>query len=474
MKILLTGATGYIGQRILPVLLNSGHDVYCCVRDAARFNREKYKSDRLHVIEVDFLQESAVDKLPKDIDAAYYLVHSMSASSKDFAGLEQHSAVIFKRAVEGTRARQVIYLSGIVNDPKLSKHLSSRKNVEDILGQGTFALTTLRAGIIIGSGSASFEIIRDLVEKLPFMMAPVWLNTRSQPIAVSNVIEYLSGVLLKPETYGKSFDIGGPDILTYKQMLLRFAEVRGLRRKVLVVPVMTPRLSSYWLYFVTSISYPLAVNLVNSMKVEVIARSNELAEMLGIQLFDYKTSIRKAFESIEQHQVVSSWTDARGTDKLERGVTYYLDVPVHGCFIDKQSRSVSDEPETLERIFSIGGNTGWYYADWLWALRGFLDKLVGGVGLRRGRKDPYKIFAGETLDFWKVLIADRNEMRLLLYAEMKLPGEAWLEFRIEKGILHQTATFRPLGIGGRLYWYAMLPFHAFIFSGMAKQLTMHT
>ncbi len=473
MKILLTGATGYIAQRLLPVLLEDGHEVVCCVRDRRRFNWAKYGSPAIRVIEVDFLKPNTLDAIPDDIDAAYYLIHSMSATGEDFEPLEASSAENFATRLSQTQAQQVIYLSGIVNEEQLSKHLSSRKNVEAILAGRRYALTTLRAGIIVGSGSASFEIIRDLVEKLPVMIAPKWLNTRSQPIAIRNVLEFLHGVLLDERTYHKSFDIGGPEVLSYKEMLLRFAKVRGLVRLILTVPVMTPKLSSYWLYFVTSTSYPLAVNLVNSMKVEVIAQPNALQDMLGIQPIDYEQAIRLAFDKIEQNQVVSSWMDALTSDTLHQGIARYIHVPVYGCFKDVRSMKTEDPEQALQRIWSIGGANGWYYGNWLWKLRGFADKLVGGVGLRRGRKHPTELNAGESLDFWRVLLADKNQKRLLLYAEMKLPGEAWLEFRIDdNNVVHQNATFRPWGLMGRLYWFAILPFHGFIFPGMLRHIAL--
>ncbi len=471
MKILLTGATGYIAQRLLPDLLNIGHEVICCVRDRNRFDVKKYQSSSLSVIEVDFLKEQTLHLIPDDIDAAYYLIHSMSTSSGDFEKMEEISARNFTDQIQHTKCRQVIYLSGIVNDEKLSKHLTSRKNVETILSSGSFALTTLRAGIIIGSGSASFEIIRDLVEKLPVMIAPKWLNTVSQPIAIRNVIEFLSSVLLKTDTYNKSYDIGGPDVLTYKQMLLSFAKVRGLRRRIGIVPVMTPKLSSYWLYFITSTSYSLAQNLVDSMKVEVVCKENNLKDILGIVPVSYEDAIREAFRKIELNQVPSSWKDALTSKVLNEGISKYAEVPVHGCFIDRRRISVVDSETALQKIWAIGGTTGWYYGDWLWGIRGFTDKLFGGVGLRRGRKNQTEISPGDALDFWRVLIADKTEKRLLLFAEMKLPGEAWLEFRIDdKDVLHQTATFRPLGLWGRLYWYCVLPFHGLIFKGMIKNI----
>jgi uncharacterized protein YbjT (DUF2867 family) len=471
MRILLTGATGYIAQRLLPVLLERGHEVICCARDRIRFNSEKYNSAALTVIEVDFLKKETLLNIPDDIDAAYYLIHSMSTSTGDFEKMEEISAVNFRDRIQKTKARHVIYLSGIVNEAKLSKHLSSRKNVEDILASGSFALTTLRAGIIIGSGSASFEIIRDLVEKLPVMVAPRWLNTVTQPIAIRNVIQFLSGVLLNDLTFDKSYDIGGPDILTYKQMLLRFAKVRGLKRWIGILPVMTPKLSSFWLYFITSTSYPLAQNLVDSMKVEVICGENNLKELLGIVPVSYEDAIKQAFEKIEMNKVMSSWKDALTSDTLNDGISRYAEVPVYGCFFDHRQLLVNNCEETIKRVWSIGGKTGWYYTDWLWGIRGFLDKLSGGVGLRRGRKNQTEISAGDALDFWRVLIADKSEMRLLLFAEMKLPGEAWLEFKIDnQNILHQTATFRPLGLWGRLYWYSLLPFHGIIFRGMIRNI----
>lgn len=470
MKILLTGATGYIAQRLLPVLLEKGHEVVCVVRDKNRYNIEKYKAFSISVVAANFLDKETLQNIPADIDVAYYLIHSMSTTGEDFEELEKKSAENFKTRIEQTNARQVIYLSGIVNEQNLSKHLLSRKNVEQILSTASFALTTLRAGIIVGSGSASFEIIRDLVEKLPVMIAPKWLHTACQPIAIRNVIDYLFGVMLLPETYNKSYDIGGPEKLTYRQMLMRFAEERKLKRRIFVVPVMTPKLSSYWLYFVTSTSYTLAVNLVDSMKVEVICTPNNLQQLLGIELIGYNKAIRLAFGKIEQNQVISSWKDALTSNTLYHGISKHIEVPTNGCFRDVREKKIDNSDRVLKKIWSIGGRTGWYYGNWLWSIRGVLDKMVGGVGLRRGRKSITDISSGDSLDFWRVLLADKKEKRLLLYAEMKLPGEAWLEFKIIDDILHQTATFRPLGLWGRIYWYAVLPFHGFIFKGMINNI----
>ena len=473
MKILLTGVTGYIGQRLLPVLLENGHEVVCCVRDIKRFKNKNYPSKNLSVIEIDFLNNDSLQQIPTDIEVAYYLIHSMSTQTGDFENMEEQCATNFRNRIEQTKAKQVIYLSGISNAEELSKHLSSRKNVEVVLSGANFALTTLRAGIIVGSGSASFEIIRDLVEKLPFMITPRWLKTKCQPIAIRNVIDFLIGVVEQSECYNKSYDIGGPDVLSYKDMLLRFAKIRGLKRRIVIVPVMTPKISSYWLYFVTATSYALAKNLVNSMKVEVICEPNNLAQLLSVKLIDYDTSIKLAFDKIEQNQVLSSWKDAQTSDLLNKGISNFIEVPVNGCYKDIRKLKVENSAMALGKIWAIGGKTGWYYGNWLWALRGFLDQLVGGVGMRRGRKSDIEIAPGDALDFWRVLLADKKEKRLLLFAEMKLPGEAWLEFKIDdQQVLTQTATFRPLGVLGRLYWYAVLPFHGLIFKGMINKIAL--
>ncbi len=469
-KVLLTGATGYIGKRLLPVLSEKYDEVICCVRDARRFHPPESMRSKIRVIEGDLLNLESLDNIPKDIDGAYYLVHSMS-SSRDYDKLEIRSAENFRQAMAATKVQHVIYLSGIVNEEALSKHLASRKNVEDVLRKGQYHLTTLRAGIIIGSGSASFEIIRDLVEKLPVMITPKWLNTRSQPISVKDVIRFLSQSLFNPKTYDRDFDIGGPDVLTYKEMLLKFAEVRNLKRHIITVPVMTPRLSSYWLYFVTSTSYKLASALVNSMKVEVVCRNEEINQLLGITPVSYEEALKDAFRRIQGNEIISSWKDALISGRLDIAISDFINVPSYGCFVDQRSKEYADRERCIEKIWKLGGDNGWHYGNWMWKLRGFMDRLVGGVGLRRGRTNADQLNPGDALDFWRVLYANRDEGRLLLYAEMKLPGDAWLEFRIRDERLVQTATFRPVGIMGRLYWYAVYPFHGFIFTGMMDALT---
>jgi len=470
MKVLLTGATGYIGKRLLVDLITAGHQVVCCVRDKKRFNPEPSLLPGIEVIEVDFLDKESLIRIPKDIDGAYYLMHSMS-SSEDYESLELASAQNFREIVNNTNAQHVVYLSGIINEKSLSKHLSSRKAVESELAKGKYHFTTLRAGIIIGSGSASFEIIRDLVEKLPAMITPIWLKTKCQPIGIRDVIDFLKDTLFNKATFDRDFDIGGPDVISYKEMLLGYAKVRGLRRKILVVPVMTPKLSSYWLYFVTSTSFKLASALVSSMKIEVICRNNELNNILNINPIGYEEALKRTLLKIEGQQIVSSWKDSFVSGRFDFNISEFLTVPTYGCFLDKRSQFMSNQECSIERVWSIGGKTGWYYGNWLWKLRGFLDRLAGGVGLRRGRTHEHQLSVGDAVDFWRVLYADKEEGRLLLFAEMKLPGEAWLEFKVVSGTLWQTATFRPKGLLGRIYWYAVYPFHGLIFNGMLNKLT---
>lgn len=473
LTILLTGSTGYIGRRLLPILLEQGHQIICLVRDKRRFDLEDFTEEhqqQITVLEADLLKPETLRHLPLSIDLAFYLVHSMSAT-EDFHDLERKSAEHFIGYINRTTARQIIYLSGIVNDTSLSKHLSSRKNVEDILRQSNAALTVLRAAIIIGSGSASFEIIRDLVEKLPVMIAPKWLKSRCQPIGIRNVVEYLIGVMMKEETYNQSFDIGGPDILSYHDMLMGYAKVRGLKRLILPVPVLSPQLSSHWLYFVTSTSFSLAKSLVSSLKNEVICQDNRIQSIVPIKLLTYEETLRLTLDRIQQRYVISSWKDAIHHNTIDHNFLNYIEVPTHGCFHDKRTIEFQrPKEEVIENIWCIGGDRGWYYGNWMWRMRGFLDKLFGGVGLRRGRRSPTDLKVGDALDFWRVLLADKKSGRLLLYAEMKLPGDAWLEFKIQDNVLHQTATFRPLGLWGRIYWYSVLPFHGLIFPGMIRNI----
>lgn len=472
MRILLTGVTGYVGKRLLPALIEKGHEVICCVRERRRLTIHEKLLNQIEIIEIDFLKKIKPDVFPQNIDAAYYLIHSMTTSSEKFDTLESTAALNFKKYIETTSAKQVIYLSGISNGNNLSKHLTSRKKVEDLLKSTNYSLTVLRAGIIVGSGSASFEMIRDIVEKLPLMITPKWILTKAQPIAIRDVITYLRRVLFHEECLNKSFDIGGPEILTYKDLMLQYAEIRKLKRRIYTTALISPKISSYWLFFITSVSYKLAISLADSMKNEVICENNNLEEILQVHPMTYRQAIKNAFIKIKQNLVLSSWKDSIISSSLGLSLSDFIEVPNFGCYKNEKSIKIKNPEKVLTNIWTIGGDKGYYYANWLWEMRGFFDQLFGGVGLRRGRTLPGEIHPGDALDFWRVLYASRIKKRLLLFAEMKLPGEAWLEFRIdENNILHQTATFRPKGVAGRFYWMLTSPFHFFIFNGMIRNMT---
>lgn len=478
MRILLTGANGYIGMRILPVLVEAGHEVTCVVRNINRFKPSNRILDKIEIIEYDFLHpENALQKFKnKEFDVAYYLIHSLSDTSTTLKEYELRSVGCFLLVATLTKVKQIIYQSGISNEENLSNHLYARKVVKDAIMNSEIPYTIFEAGIIVGSGSISFEIIRDIAEKTPIMITPNWLNTRCQPIAIRNVINYLQECLLNKKTYDKVFEIGGPDILTYKQMLLKFASVRGYKRYIFSFPVPFPSLSAYWIYLTTSANITIARQLMHSMKNDVVCKEFSIREIIPQDLISYEEAIKMAFARISQNMVVSSWTDSASSSLNHLDVNQHIEVPVNGCFIDRKWIEIDkdDVPEVANRFFGIGGDQGWYYADYLWRIRGVLDKLIGGVGLNRGRRSELDVEAGDTIDFWRVILADHKNNRLLLFAEMKLPGEAWLEFAIvqneNKCILKQTATFRPRGIMGRNYWYSMLPFHYFIFRNMLKRI----
>ncbi|MHC1704719.1 MAG: SDR family oxidoreductase [Tenuifilaceae bacterium] len=474
MKILITGATGYIGKRLLPALLEQGHEVICCVRDKNRLT--KYQAScNIQIWEVDFLEPVDLNTAPIDFDAAYYLIHSMSNDSEKFEYLEKLAALNFRDFVNKSNAKQVIYLSGLANAENLSKHIESRRKVEDILRSGSYATTVLRAGVIVGSGSASFEMIRDLTEKLPLVITPSVINTRCQPISIRNVIQYLKGVLLNEKTFNNIYDIGGPEVLTYKEMILQYAKMKDFNRLLIVVPFYNNRVAAFLLSLISSITYHLSLNLINSMKVEMVCKNNDLEKLLGIKSIDYKTALSLAFERIEQNMVLSSWKDALSSSSKNRSLLQFIEIPQFGTYSDKREILINSSVDrVLDNIWAIGGERGWYFANILWGIRGIIDKLFGGIGLRRGRTNNVNINSGDALDFWRVIVSDRQNMRLLLYAEMKVPGEAWLEFKVnEKNgnfYLEQNATFRPFGLLGRVYWYSLLPIHIIIFKGMIRNI----
>jgi len=478
MRILLTGANGYIGMRLLPVLVEAGHDVTCVVRHRNRFQPAPDLLDKVEVIEFDFLQpENAIQQFhKKQFDVGYYLIHSLGDTYTTLKEYELRSAGCFVLVASLCQVKQIIYLGGISNQLHPSKHLLARKVVKEVIINSDIPYTIFEAGIIVGSGSVSFEIIRDLTEKLPVMIVPRWLNSHCQPIAIRDVITYLHKSLLNENTFNRTFEIGGPDVLTYKQMLMEFAEVRGYKRYIFTLPVIFPGLSVYWLNMTTSANFTIARQLVHSMKNDVVCQEHSIRDIIPLELIPYKEAIKMAFLKIEQNMVISSWTDAVSSSLSRLDLNQYVEVPVNGCYQDRRWMEIDSDKveEVANRFFGIGGNQGWYYADHLWRIRGFIDKLFGGVGMDRGRRNDVDIQTGDALDVWRVLLADRKNYRLLLFAEMKMPGEAWLEFSIVKNknrsLLKQIATFRPNGILGRNYWYAMLPFHFFIFKNMLKRI----
>ena len=475
MKILVTGATGFVGKRLICTLLQQGHEVYalCRIRGTKVFSEEK---PNLNYVWGDLRNPETLQTLPKNIDAAYYLIHSMAEIVSDLTKTEVEVATQFVDWMKNTQVKQLIYLGGIINDKeKLSPHLKSRLEVEDILQKSSIPTTILRASIIIGSGSASFEIIRDLCEKLPFMIAPKWLNSPCQPIAIQDVLFYLSHVLLNTKCYNKIFDIGGAEVLTFKELLLQYSAFRHLKRYIFDVPLLTPRLSSLWLVFITSVRFSICFYLVESIKTNSVVQLNEIQKIIPHKCLSFKKALELAFQNIAQNEVVSTWMDSWDVKGLNPNIANYIEVPKDGCLTDEKNLLIKDSKEAVrQRIWQIGGDTGYYALNWTWKLRGLIDQLIGGVGLNRGRRHPKEIQVGDSIDFWRVLRADKKNINLILFAEMKVPGEAWLEFKVEekngKWLLKQKATFRPKGILGRLYWYILLPFHLFIFKKMARAI----
>lgn len=478
-KILITGANGFVGKRLILSLLNQGYQIYalCRIKGAKIFSEDK---PNLHYIWGDLRNSETLKEIPQDIEAAYYLVHSMSDIVGNLVDTEMEVVKQFLKGVKNSRIKQIIYLGGIINDEKkLSPHLKSRLLVEEALKHSGIPYTVLRASIIIGSGSASFEIIRDLCEKLPIMIAPKWVNSLCQPIAISDVLFYLSKVLFNEQCMNKTFDIGGPEIFTFKELMLNYAKFRNLKRWIINVPALTPRLSSYWLVFITSVRYTLCSYLVESMKTNTVVQMDEIQNIIPHQCLTYKEALELAFQKISQNEVVSSWMDSWEIRGTNLNINNYIQVPTEGCLKDERRALIKDSKKAaIERIWRIGGSTGYYAFNWAWRLRGLFDQMLGGVGLNRGRRHPFEIQVGDSIDFWRVILADEDNGHLILYAGMKIPGEAWLQFRVEQKndglFLVQTATFRPKGILGRLYWYSLIPFHFFIFRNMARALAGET
>ena len=470
-RIFVTGSNGFIGKRLIFSLLDQGHQVFALARiRGAAIGLIDHPN--LRILYGDLRDPQRMDQPPADIDVAYYLVHSMAEKLQNLLQQEEQTARNFVQIMNQTRCQQIIYLGGIIEPgAELSAHLLSRRNVEFVLQTCSCPVTVLRASIIIGAGSASFEIIRDLVEKLPIMIAPRWVKSFCQPIAIADVLFYLSASLLKEEMYHQTYDIGGPEAMTFKEVLLRYAAFRKLRRWILDVPLLTPRLSSYWLVFITSVRFSLCSYLVESMKYNSSCQETRIQDILPHSCMSFEDSLQRAFRQIAQNEVVSTWMDAWLIDEQNPDIRKYIEIPTEGCLQDVQKVSLSaPSAVVLERVWSIGGAKGWYGLDWAWQFRGLIDKFFRGTGMNRGRRHPTEIHVGDSIDFWRVVKADKETGHLILYAEMKLPGEAWIEFSVTDDQLLQRAVFRPRGVLGRLYWYCVSPFHFLIFRKMARNL----
>jgi len=469
--VLVTGASGYIGGRLVPRLLAAGHRVRCAVREPRKLANRPWASDpRVEIVACDLADEARTAAVAEGCGAAFYLVHSMLAAGRSYASLDRDLARSFARAATRARLERIVYLGGLgETGAGLSEHLASRREVEADLASGSVPVTVLRAAMIIGAGSASFEILRYLVERLPMMITPRWVQTRCQPIGISDVLGYLVRCLDVPATIGQTLDVGGPDVITYLDAIRILSEIRGLRRRVILpVPILTPRLSSLWIHLVTPVSSRIARPLAEGLRNEVVCRDDRAVELIPMPRSDIRTAIAAAVGVLDADDLETRWSDAGVIpgDPDWAGGTVFEDA--------RQLTIHATAADTFRAVCRVGGVHGYYSADWLWRLRGFMDKLVGGPGLRRGRRDPDSVAYGEALDFWRVVGVDEDE-RLELRAEMKLPGIATLSFEItpsetEEGEcrLTQTARFKPKGLFGLLYWYSVLPFHGVVFKGVSR------
>lgn len=466
MKVLLTGSTGYIGRRLKEKLLEK-EDITLRLFTRNKKTLSAKTINTLEVVEGDTFNKDSLRQALKEIDVAFYLIHSLS--SENYKDLDKLSAQNFLDVANECGVKRIIYLGGLgVKNKDTSEHLLSRIETGEILSSNKNVQNIwIRAGVIIGSGSTSFEIIRNLTEKLPIMTTPKWVETKAQPIAVHDVINYLVESLYLKQSENLVIDIGAEQ-LKYKEMMLQTAEALGLKRIIIPLPFLSINISSYWLNLFTPVPFTVAKALIEGLKSEVVIQNDNAKKYFpNIRPLNFITSVKKAVEEIETNQVISRWSDNSG--KIwDRNHTKEI---ADAIFFDRKEKDISDlSKENIYKTFtSIGGKNGWFDYDFLWEARGFIDKMIGGVGLKRGRRDPNKLRIGESLDFWKVVDVKENE-RLLLYAQMKVPGNAWLEFKIEDNKLIQSAYFYPKGVLGRLYWYTLIPIHYFVFNNMINSI----
>ncbi|MFM6980495.1 MAG: SDR family oxidoreductase, partial [Micrococcales bacterium] len=474
---LVTGATGYIGGRLVSELLEHGYRVRILARNSQRLSQHPW-INQVEVIEGDANDPKALDIALKNVDVAYYLLHALMAKD-NFEQQEHDMAELFAEKARTQKVQRIVYLGGMIApNQELSPHLAARVETGELLRASGVPTIELRAGVVIGSGSASFEMLRYLTERLPIMTTPRWVNNRIQPIAVRDVLRYLVGSAALPAKISNHFDIGGPDVFTYREMMLKYAEAAGLRKRIIIpVPVLTPKLSSGWVALVTPVPFTLAKRLVESLKNEVVCENDDIRKFIPDPpggLTPFTRAVKLALTKIKDARVETSWSDASipgtpseplPTDPDWAGGTLYKDVRI--------VHSPDPIDEVWKRIEAIGGENGYSTATWAWRLRGFADKLVGGVGLRRGRRDPNHLKVGDAVDFWRVEQIIPNKL-LRLRAEMKMPGLAWLEFAVEadpetKGTtLTQVALYAPKGLFGHAYWWAVWPMHGVVFPSMAK------
>lgn len=475
MRILVTGATGYIGGRLVPRLLDQGHEVVCMSRNPELLTLDPWR-DQVEVVAADVLDAPSLDRAVADCDAAYFLIHAMKESPKRFAAEGRRAAANFRDAADRAGLQRIVYLGGLGGeDDVLSDHLASRQEVGRVLGMGQTPVTELRAAVIIGSGSMSFEMIRHLTEILPVMMTPQWVETKCQPIAVRNVLEILVSLIDGDSPGHKIYDIGGPDILTYEEMMQTYAEIAGLRQRLVVqLPIFSTRLSVPMVGLFTPLPVDVVRPLIESLRNDVVVQRSSPPGFEPGNLLSYREAVRRALHSVSTAAVETRWSDALTAP----GAPLPGDPVWSGALMQTDQRIVESSARPEDQFWAvtrIGGEVGYYAMNWAWVARGWIDQLIGGVGLRRGRRHPEELRPGESLDFFRVAEIEPHLGRLLLQAEMKVPGTAWLEWAVEPipggSRLTQTAWFIPRGLLGRLYWWGLLPFHIPIWRLMVRRLS---